>query len=160
MKEQLPTDTEIRAGYNALLAAAKLPFPEAHAEFTRIGMDGKLPIPAMPRALVAFTRIQAQLRSARVALAVSQYEQAHDELPESLDVLAPDFLDIVPLDPFDEQPLRYRREGKGFIVYSVGDNLVDDGGVRNLEMGFEPKRWADVGYSVGMPVAETAEEHR
>jgi hypothetical protein len=34
----------------------------------------------------------------------------------------------VPLDEFDGKPLRYRREGEGFILYSVGTNLVDDGG--------------------------------
>jgi hypothetical protein len=160
MKERLPTDTDIRAAYSALIAATELPFQEGHAEFTRIHMEGKSLDTAMPRTLLAFTRMQAQLRCARVALAVSQYQQTEGALPESLDVLVPHFLDSVPLDPFDEQPLRYRREGEGFIVYSVGDNLVDDAGVRNLENELGPTRWADVGYSVGMPVDETAEEHR
>lgn len=26
----------------------------------------------------------------------------------------------VPTDPFDGKPLRYRQEGKGFVVYSIG----------------------------------------
>lgn len=159
MKE-MPTEGDIRIAFNALLAAANLPFPEARAEFMKICVDGEVLVPPLPRSLVAFARTQAQLRSARVSLAVGDYAPAHGALPETLDALVPEYLRSVPLDPFDDQPLRYRREGEGFIVYSVGDNLVDDGGVRNLEMGFEPKRWADVGYAVGMPVDETTEEHR
>lgn len=32
------------------------------------------------------------------------------------------------LDPYSDHPFRYRRTGKSFIVYSVGENQVDDGG--------------------------------
>ena len=38
----------------------------------------------------------------------------------------PEFLDSVPVDDFDGQPLRYLPEQK--TVYSVGENLKDDGG--------------------------------
>ena len=40
--------------------------------------------------------------------------------------LVPDELEAVPLDPFDGRPFRY--DAKRRIVYSVGKNLVDDGG--------------------------------
>jgi len=33
------------------------------------------------------------------------------------------------IDPFTRQPLIYRRKANGFLLYSVGRNLVDDGGV-------------------------------
>ena len=45
--------------------------------------------------------------------------------PESLDALG--LADLV--DPFDEAPLRYRTEGDGFVVYSVGDDQNDNGGI-------------------------------
>jgi hypothetical protein len=45
-----------------------------------------------------------------------------------LTALTPEFMAEVPLDEFDGKPLRYRREDEGFILYSVGTNLVDDGG--------------------------------
>ena len=38
----------------------------------------------------------------------------------------PEFLDKVPVDAFNGQPLHYSAEKK--IVYSVGQNLTDDGG--------------------------------
>jgi hypothetical protein len=31
-------------------------------------------------------------------------------------------------DRFNEQPLNYRRQGYGYVLYSVGANLKDDGG--------------------------------
>ena len=33
-----------------------------------------------------------------------------------------------PTDPFSGRPLQYRREGKGFVVYSVGPTGSFDGG--------------------------------
>ncbi|HLJ57486.1 MAG TPA: hypothetical protein VKT77_20780 [Chthonomonadaceae bacterium] len=33
-----------------------------------------------------------------------------------------------PHDPFTSQPLHYRRDGQGFVLYSVGQDLKDDGG--------------------------------
>ncbi len=34
----------------------------------------------------------------------------------------------LPADPFSQAPFRYRREGAGYLLYSVGMNLSDDGG--------------------------------
>ncbi len=45
-----------------------------------------------------------------------------------LDALVPGILTEVPIDPFTGKPLVYRREGEGFIVYSLGSNQKDDGG--------------------------------
>lgn len=61
-----------------------------------------------------------------VAVACERYRLKNGELPESLNVLVPEFLDAVPLDAFDGNPLRYNREMG--IAYSVGENLIDDGG--------------------------------
>ena len=42
--------------------------------------------------------------------------------------LSPDYLKEIPLDLFIDKPLHYEREGKGYLLYSVGMNLKDDGG--------------------------------
>ncbi len=47
-------------------------------------------------------------------------------LPETLGELVPEYLDDVPRDDFDGEPLRYDRDKK--VVYSVGEDLTDDGG--------------------------------
>ena len=73
-------------------------------------------------------RARALPRAGRTALAVERYRMANGKLPARLEHLVPDYLDSVPLDPFDGQPLRYEKSDKGYTVYSTGSDGVDDGG--------------------------------
>jgi hypothetical protein len=68
--------------------------------------------------------------------------------PQSLSQLVPNTLPAVPEDPFDEQPLRYRRLRQGFTVYSVGPDFTDNGGQRQ-PAGTEKADGYDVVFSVG-----------
>ncbi len=62
-------------------------------------------------------------------LAVLTYHAEKGAYPERLSDLVPDYLDQLPIDGFTDEPLRYRLDQRyGFIVYSVGENLRDDGG--------------------------------
>lgn len=95
------------------------------------------------------SEIIARLRTARVALAVLRWRAAHEgKLPESLSELVPDTLPAIPADPFDEQPLRYRRLPQGFTVYSVGPDFTDNGGKRPPS-GTEVANGDDVVFTVG-----------
>jgi len=47
-----------------------------------------------------------------------------------LTALTPVYLTATPLDPFDGQPLRYRKQGDGYVLYSIGSDLNDDSGAR------------------------------
>jgi hypothetical protein len=66
---------------------------------------------------------------ARVAIALERYRLAHGDYPDSLDVLAPQFIDKVPHDLIGGQPLKYRKTNNNFVLYSIGWNEKDDGGV-------------------------------
>ena len=53
------------------------------------------------------------------------------------------FLGAVPIDSFSGQPLRFTQKGATFVVYSIGENRVDDGGTvggtgrnRGPDLGF------------------------
>jgi type II secretory pathway pseudopilin PulG len=72
-----------------------------------------------------------QLRAAQAALAVERYRLGTGSaLPDSLGQLVPKYLAAVPDDPYDGKPLRYKKPtSKGYLVYSIGRNRVDDGGV-------------------------------
>ena len=85
---------------------------------------------------IAYGQTSANL--ARVAIALERYRLAHGEFPESLDALAPQFMEKIPHDVIGGQPLHYRRDpssqssdaaGGQFVLYSVGWNETDDGGV-------------------------------
>ena len=84
-------------------------------------------------------RIIARLRTARVGLAVQRYRLANGALPDKLSQLVPDYLDAVPEDPFDGNELRYKKHGSGFVIYSIGEDLSDDGGTEPLLRGKRPK---------------------
>lgn len=87
---------------------------------------------------------RSDLSAARIIVALHLHRRERGTFPERLDALVPDELEAIPLDPFDGKPFRYdARQG---IVYSVGKNLVDDGGSAMLLKGSasdpEPyKRW-------------------
>ena len=57
----------------------------------------------------------------------------------------PGFMEYLPIDPFDEKPLRYKRTDDGVVIYSINGDLQDDGG--DLERPAKPRRDApDVGF--------------
>jgi hypothetical protein len=66
---------------------------------------------------------------ARTACALERYRLADGEYPETLDALAPQFIDNIPHDIIGGKPLHYRRTADGkYLLYSVGWNEVDDAG--------------------------------
>ncbi|MHC4986253.1 MAG: hypothetical protein ACYTFO_08885, partial [Planctomycetota bacterium] len=48
--------------------------------------------------------------------------------PDSLDALSPDIIDEVGFDSFSGEPYVYERTADGYVLYSVGMDLTDDGG--------------------------------
>ena len=68
-----------------------------------------------------------------VAIALNAYRGQHDRYPRTLDALIPAYLDAVPTDPFTGEPIRYRLTDDAAVVYSVGPDMADDGGVPNEE---------------------------
>jgi hypothetical protein len=64
------------------------------------------------------------------AIALKRFELAHGSKPSNLDAVVPEFLAALPTDFMDGHPLRYRLNSDGtYVLYSVGDNLIDDGGI-------------------------------
>ncbi len=85
-------------------------------------------MPAMSRITTIELRAIANLRVARVGLAVQRYRLAAGALPDTLADLVPAYFDVIPKDPFDGNDLRYEKRGNGFVIYSIGEDLSDDGG--------------------------------
>jgi len=69
----------------------------------------------------------AKLRAAQIALALLCYKHDHGGYPADLATLEGAGWKT-PADPFTGRPFVYRREGRGFIVYSLGPDGVDQGG--------------------------------
>jgi hypothetical protein len=73
-------------------------------------------------------RATVQRRMTEVAFALAAYRAEHGGYPTDLAKLVPKCLKRIPEDPFSGKPLRYGREGTGYVLYSVGPNGQDDGG--------------------------------
>jgi hypothetical protein len=77
-----------------------------------------------------FVYAQESVDLACVACALERCKLANGNYPETLDALAPQYIYQVPHDIIGGQPLHYRRTSDGsFLLYSVGWNEKDDGGV-------------------------------
>jgi len=86
-------------------------------------------LPALSAALNKDIRDAAQLRCAATAAAVERYRLAHGDLPSQLADVAPEFIPEIPADPFTGTPLLYKLAEDSCVVYSVGQDGKDDGGV-------------------------------
>ncbi len=79
-------------------------------------------------------RVEVARNIVVTAIALKRYELQNHHLPNALDELVPNFLKTVPVDFMDGKSLRYRPNADGlFLLYSVGENGVDDGGNPSYE---------------------------
>jgi hypothetical protein len=140
--------------YDSVSAAAALPTYEARqAELkridgaidtaTRAGMFHMLAnmeqliladeLPSMERFDARQTLALETADLARLSLALRAMKGATGAFPETLEALKSMGFDV-PLDRFTGKPLLYARKGEGYLLYSVGENMQDDGGVREEDV--------------------------
>lgn len=102
--------------------------------------------PALDRALVQKCRENCSVAATRILIALNCYKLKHGELPDTLEELVPEYFDVVPLDDFDGQLMRYSREKR--IVYSIDADLEDNGGTSRDERA-DPEAGYDWVYKIG-----------
>jgi hypothetical protein len=109
---------------------------------TRFLIFGKSAIAAVDRCVGKSLRAIALLDAAATACAVERWRlDHHGDPPAGLSELTPDFLPAVPMDPGDGRPLKYRRRAGGYLVYAVGEEGVDHGGVPQREAKGQKEGW-------------------
>ena len=80
--------------------------------------------------VISGVELVTRLRLAQVALAIEAYRSAHQgEVPSSLSELRSFLPPGLPFDPFTGHLIRYSRLEKGYVVYSVGRDKEDNGGI-------------------------------
>jgi len=131
----------------------RLPFPERVqgddnaverevAQLPRYYILTRMLTPALGRAFTEHANCVARLRCAVAALGVERYRLANNALPEKLEDVVPKHLEEIPADPFDGKPLRYKKLDKGYVIYSIGPNGVDDGGIdKDQSKAQTSRRW-------------------
>ena len=85
--------------------------------------------PAVGAVFTATARNVASNDAADAAIAVERFRRKYGKLPERLEELVPQFLPQVLTDPYDGKPLRYIAREDEYLIYAVGPNRIDDGGI-------------------------------
>lgn len=111
-----------------LMASADLPYPQARAACSKAEKqltNSKDPRMALAAVVApAYSNVPgrraydiAKARIVQSAAAVLAWKAKHGSMPTSLSAA----VSPAPEDPFDLKPLRYRRIGNGFVIYSIGE---------------------------------------
>jgi hypothetical protein len=132
------------------IEAVRLPSREAASRLHELQDEGyripvtapisKILLPVFSRAHMKRDQAIAQLGELRIVLALKVFKQQHGGYPASLADLQKGLSWKVPEDVFSGKPLRYQTKGDGFILYSLGSDLDDDGGLGPKAAG---KSWED-----------------
>ncbi len=92
--------------------------------------------------LPEFTRVQdaqalqeSQLDLLQIGLVLESHYARTGEYPETLDVVDGAIPGGLPVDPFTGDAYTYENQGATFLLYGVGRNLTDDGGVHDRKEG-------------------------
>ena len=78
-------------------------------------------------------QMEGTVRATQLVVAIKAFQKTTGVLPDRLASLCPAYLKTVPLDPFDGLPFRYSRAKE--IIYSVGKDLLDSGGSKEIPPG-------------------------
>ena len=93
----------------------------------------RISLPNVQRGMVLHALARADEHATRLVLLLHAYKLLHAKFPERLDALH-ELADVDSLaDPFSGQPFRYRRTDTGYVLYSLGPDLDDDGGIQDYE---------------------------
>jgi hypothetical protein len=113
------------AAYQKLMA--KIDTPLGRIRYVMTGNT----MPAIHHAAMAAARSDGSNRCIDAAIAIELFRRREGKLPESLEELVPDFLEAVPIDPFDGKPIRYIVKKDAYLIYTCGTDRVDGGGIED-----------------------------
>jgi hypothetical protein len=111
-------------------------------------------IPNFSRAAQTAIRAETERQLTATALAITRFQMRYGKFPSSLQELVPEFLTAEPWDPMRGKALAYRRKSDGsFVLYSVGEDGVDNGGDATPIPGKKPGLWEgrDAVWPAGAP---------
>lgn len=151
---------EFLRDFRGLVRAARQPWPNVRTAVKTVRVES-----VFSHGLKSFAdssidshgRFLARVRAARVAVLAERYRRRTGRMPQSLPEIEAALEINLPLDPFSGGELIFRREAENFdyVIYSVGENTVDDGGVVEV---VEEDEHTDVGIGVRLTRRKTSSD--
>jgi len=112
-------------------------------------------MPASSRISELTYRSKASHEATVTIMALRRWRLEKGEYPASLnELVAAGFLKELPMDPYSDKPLIYRKTNDDFILYTVGSNFTDDEGQSGKDSQGRSRKWMDNGDTVFWPVPE------
>jgi hypothetical protein len=100
--------------------------------------------PAIGRVFESRLAMDTLIAGRRIMVAVELCHRERGEYPAALDALVPEYLEVLPHDPFSGIAFRYRRlidhedpKGRGYLLYSVGRDGEDNRGCVHEDGAFK-----------------------
>ncbi|HEX3602082.1 MAG TPA: hypothetical protein VHU84_18150 [Lacipirellulaceae bacterium] len=98
-------------------------------------------MPAFVNVLDAQDRQDTKLDLIRLAAALAVFRAEHGNYPAKLEELVPTVLEKLPADLYNAKPFLYKPIGGSFLLYSAGENGIDDGGSNIVRHIFEGQEY-------------------
>jgi hypothetical protein len=118
--------------WREFIASQKSPYSGTKYEYpwypVRLRRYYLVPVMSRFRFIEDDVSTEALARACQLSLATIIYAKEKGDCPDFLEQLCPTIIKTLPKDPFTGGDFIYRKEKKGFIVYSVGKNLKDEDG--------------------------------
>lgn len=94
----------------------------------------RMTVPNLIRSAAQQDQVTARCDFVKQSMQLRAWKVQHGVYPESLDVLTAGEATPLPLDPFSGEVYHYRREGDGFVLYSVGLDRKDEQGDKDSDV--------------------------
>jgi len=109
--------------------------------------------PALDKVTERSYRNRADIEATLAVMAILRFEKEKSLYPESLNqLIKTGLLKEIPMDPYSDKPLVYKKTDTGFTLYSVGPNFIDDNGQPYKNEFGKIKTWVNKGDAVLWPV--------
>lgn len=115
----------IDLGYREAVAQGLI---DEQPDFPVYAILSKIMSPVFASSSFARFRADEQLAETRMFLALQAYKARYGGYPATMQELKTKLGWTLPKDPFSGKDFIYKRLSKGFIIYSVGPDMKDDGG--------------------------------
>ncbi len=101
--------------------------------------------------------LRAETALTQILLAANQYKARTGQYPGSMSQVRSVGLVGIPMDPFSGKEFIYKRTPKGFLAYSIGKDLKDDGG-RPVMSGIDHDKGGDIVLDWEQPAVNPKED--
>ena len=107
-------------------------------------------IPGMVRRTEFVPQKKTEYQATITILALKRYFLENGEYPETLEeLLNKGYITKLPMDPYSDKPLIYKKGVDDFILYSVGEDFKDDGGKPAKYSDGKVAKWGKAGNKTG-----------